>query len=66
MTASDRPPNSANSVQVHFCTHCRFPHLYLFDEEGNAFAQAVISQSIVDTLQQALDMGPPKHQRYEE
>lgn len=52
-----RPENSAHSVQVLFCDHCRFPHLVLYDEQGHAFAQAVISQSIVDTLQRALIRG---------
>lgn len=54
---TERPANSAHSVQVHFCAHCRFPHLYLYDEDGHAFAQAVIGQSIVDQLQRALTRG---------
>ena len=49
-----RPENSAHSVRVEFCETCQYPHLVLYDIHGHAFAQAVISQSIVDTLQRAL------------
>jgi hypothetical protein len=53
-----RPPNSADSVQVVMCNECDFVHLYLCDEHGNAFAQAVIDEDIVASLQRALRSRP--------
>jgi hypothetical protein len=33
---------SAAYIEVKYCSHCKDPHIVLFDEEGNAFAEAVL------------------------
>ena len=50
-----RPSNSADTVQVHFCGHCKFPHLVLFNEDGIAFAQAVIDRDIAESIMDAVE-----------
>jgi hypothetical protein len=57
----------AHSVQVLFCDNCNMPHLVLFDENDQAFADAVIGIDIgpqlVEILQDALD-GYHEHQAH--
>lgn len=48
----------ASAIRIGMCPNCSLPHLLLLDEEGDIFAEAVISPEIgrelVEALQSAL------------
>lgn len=48
----------ADSIRIGMCPNCSRPHLLMLDEDGDIFAEAVISPEIgrelIDGLQKAL------------
>jgi len=60
-----RETQRASFVQVRFCDNCRMPHLVFFDDDGNAFADAIVGEDIgadlIENLQNALMVYSREH-----
>jgi hypothetical protein len=53
-----RDIEQADGIRLAMCPHCSRPHLLLYDDDGNIFAEIVLSDEIgrqlIEWLQQAL------------